>query len=112
MEEQHKRRGNRIELMMKIQVIGSDTAGQQFMDDAHTVVISPYGAMIVLGRGLTPEDEIIVRCMTTKKEAADCMDDRRPFASLIHMRRHGQRRRGDGFARVEFGIEQALTSQP
>ncbi|PYV34444.1 MAG: hypothetical protein DMG22_06100 [Acidobacteria bacterium] len=70
MEEQHKRRGNRIELMMKIQVIGSDTAGQQFMDDAHTVVISPYGAMIVLGRGLTPEDEIIVRCMTTKKEAA------------------------------------------
>jgi len=28
MEEQHKRRGNRIERMMKIQVIVSDTAGK------------------------------------------------------------------------------------
>ena len=70
MEEELRRRSNRIEVMLKIQVIGADTAGQTFMDDAHTVVISPYGAMIVLGRGLTPESEIVVSCLTTKKEAA------------------------------------------
>ena len=70
MEEELRRRSNRIEVMLKIQVIGADTAGQTFMDDAHTVAISPYGAMIVLGRGLTPESEIVVGCLTTKKEAA------------------------------------------
>lgn len=69
MEEKLKRRSDRIELMMRIQVNGNDTAGQQFVDNAHTVVISRYGAMIVLGRGLTPEDEINVSCMATKKEA-------------------------------------------
>jgi PilZ domain-containing protein len=69
-EEKLKRRSNRIELKLKIQVIGNDTAGKQFIDDARTLVISRYGAMIVLGRGLAPEDEIGVRCLETTKEAA------------------------------------------
>lgn len=69
MEEKRERRSNRIQFRMNVQVYGNDTAGHQFLDDAHTTVISRHGAMIVVGRGLTPEDEIGVRCLATKKEA-------------------------------------------
>lgn len=63
------RAGDRIEVELQIEVLGTDCLGTQFFDRTRTLAISRHGAKVRLERGLAPQEEVMVRCLMTGKEA-------------------------------------------
>jgi hypothetical protein len=65
-----QRRSDRISLELPIQVVGTDSRGNEFLEQTRTLILSRYGAKILLRRKLVPEQEVMICCPSTKKEAA------------------------------------------
>ncbi len=63
------RRSDRISISVPIQVQGIDSKGKPFNEKTHTLVISRYGAVIVLARPLASGQEFAIRCIGTGREA-------------------------------------------
>lgn len=63
------RRSDRVALSVPIQVQGTDTEGNTFDERTQTLVISRYGALILLPRTLAPGQQISVRCVGTGRES-------------------------------------------
>jgi PilZ domain-containing protein len=59
-ERPKSRRSDRISIELPIQVVGADAMGQQFIEPAHTLLISRHGALIVVKRRLVPEEEMTI----------------------------------------------------
>lgn len=55
---------------MPIFVLGTDTAGKAFLEDAKTVSVSEHGAAVVLKRALPVNDKIVLRRPKVRREAA------------------------------------------
>lgn len=68
--ESHKRKTDRISIAVPIRVSGVSGSGQKFDLEARTIVLSRDGASIVLKQQLAPAQEIKIRHLPTKKEAA------------------------------------------
>jgi hypothetical protein len=62
------RRSSRIPREIKILLVGSDMEGKVFSETTKTVLLSRYGAGIVSGYKLSPEQELILRRLDTDKE--------------------------------------------
>ncbi len=62
------RRTDRVALVIPIQVRGADNQGNPFDEKTQTLVISRFGALIILSRALTPGQQISVRCIGTGRE--------------------------------------------
>ena len=57
-----RRRSSRINRNLGIQVSGTDVNGKDFVSPAKTLLLSQYGAMILLEHKLAPAQEISVTC--------------------------------------------------
>jgi hypothetical protein len=64
-----RRRSSRIPKQLAILLIGSDIEGRIFSEETKTVVLSRHGAGITSEHKLSAEQEIIVRCVDSGKEA-------------------------------------------
>jgi hypothetical protein len=62
------RRSSRIPREIEILLVGSDMEGKVFSETTKTVLLSRYGAGIVSGYKLSPEQELILRRLDTDKE--------------------------------------------
>jgi hypothetical protein len=62
------RRSSRIPREIKILLVGSDMEGKIFSETTKTVLLSRFGAGIVSGYKLSPEQELILRRLDTDKE--------------------------------------------
>jgi hypothetical protein len=62
------RRSSRIPREIKILLVGSDMEGKVFSETTKTVLLSRFGAGIVSGYKLSPEQELILRRLDTDKE--------------------------------------------
>lgn len=69
MSPQFVRRSCRIPKQLAILLIGSDIEGKVFSEETKTVVLSQHGAGILSSYKLAPEQEVIIRCLDTQKEA-------------------------------------------
>jgi hypothetical protein len=69
MEMKGKRASDRKELEVPIEVSGADCWGRQFVDRTHAEVISRSGGKIGLERKLVSQQEVMVRCVATGREA-------------------------------------------
>ncbi len=69
MENSGIRRSDRVHLELPIQVTGTDNTGRGFVDAGQTLVLSRHGAKIMVGIKLTPDQEVNVRCLRTRKES-------------------------------------------
>jgi len=63
------RRSGRISKAIPILLIGSDSDGIVFSEEAKTVVISEHGAGVISSHKLVPEQELIVRSIESQQEA-------------------------------------------
>jgi len=63
------RRSGRIHKEIAILLIGSDLDGRVFSERSKTVVLSQYGAGIISEYKLSAEQELIIRCVESNKEA-------------------------------------------
>jgi hypothetical protein len=63
------RRSDRVALAIPIRVRGTDSQGQPFDEKSQTLVISRYGALIVLARPLASGQDITIQCIGTGREA-------------------------------------------
>ncbi|HEV2350176.1 MAG TPA: PilZ domain-containing protein [Terriglobia bacterium] len=61
------RRSDRVALSVPIQVQGTDAEGKPFDERTQTLVISRYGALIILPRPLAPGQQLSVRCLGTDR---------------------------------------------
>ncbi len=68
MADQDRRNSDRVSIELHLKVSGSDTAGQSFLDDARTLVVTRHGATIELGRRLAPEQEVTICCTESGRE--------------------------------------------
>lgn len=64
-----RRRSSRIPKQLAIFLIGSDIEGRIFSEETKTVVLSRHGAGITSEHKLSAEQEIIIRCVDSGKEA-------------------------------------------
>ena len=55
------RRSDRVSLTLLLEVSGKDSKGQEFKDSAKTLLISRHGAVVILERELSPDQQIHVR---------------------------------------------------
>jgi hypothetical protein len=62
------RRSSRIPREISVLLVGSDMEGKAFSETTKTVLLSRYGAGIVSGYKLSPEQELILRRLDTDKE--------------------------------------------
>jgi hypothetical protein len=62
------RRSSRIPREIKILLVGSDMEGKVFSETTKTVLLSRFGAGIVSGYKLSPEQELVLRRLDTDKE--------------------------------------------
>jgi hypothetical protein len=62
------RSSDRVALVIQIQIFGSDVEGRAYSEAAHTLEVSRNGALIIVDRNLTPQDEILIRRESTGKE--------------------------------------------
>lgn len=60
---------DRVALAIQIQIFGSDVGGLAFTEDARTLEVSRNGALIIVNRHLTPQEEIMIRRKQSGKEA-------------------------------------------
>jgi hypothetical protein len=63
------RRSSRIPREIEILLVGSDMEGKVFSERTKTVLLSRHGAGIVSEYKLSPEQELILRCVEASKEA-------------------------------------------
>jgi hypothetical protein len=61
MESSNGRRSDRVSLTLLLEASGKDAHGQEFKDSAKTLLISRHGAVLILDRELTPEQQIHLR---------------------------------------------------
>ena len=64
------RRSDRVSIAVPIQVFGTEFTGEAFMEQTQTQLLSRHGAALVLSRKLVPQQQIVVRNMITRREAA------------------------------------------
>jgi hypothetical protein len=69
MDPKQARRSERVSVELPIQVSGSDATGREFYEEARTTVVSRDGAKIRVARKLAPQQELIIRCLETGREA-------------------------------------------
>jgi hypothetical protein len=62
------RRSDRIPIAVPIQAKGTDSQGKPFDEKTRTVVISRFGATILLTRPLASGQELLIRCIGTGQE--------------------------------------------
>lgn len=65
---QKARRSGRVSKEIPILLIGSDSDGRVFTEEARTAVLSQHGAGIVSRHRLIPEQELILRCKGENRE--------------------------------------------
>ena len=65
---EESRRSDRVWTALPLQVSGEDGSGRSFVDEARTMAVSRHGAMILIGRKLFPNQELMVRCVPTNRE--------------------------------------------
>lgn len=63
------RRSDRVALSVPIQVQGTDAEGNPFDERTQTLVISRFGALIIVPRPLAPGQQLSVLCVGTGKES-------------------------------------------
>ncbi len=61
MESPSGRRSDRVSLTLLLEASGKDSKGQEFKDSAKTLLISRHGAVLILERELSPEQQIHLR---------------------------------------------------
>lgn len=64
------RKSDRVSIRLPLQVSGSDVTGRPFLEEGRTIMVSRHGARIKMARSLAPEQEVLVRCLQTGREAA------------------------------------------
>lgn len=69
MDTPKRRRSDRITIQLPIVISGMDVLGENFVDPGRTVVVARFGAKILCGRKLSPELDILIRCMMTGEES-------------------------------------------
>ena len=69
MPPRNVRRSGRIPKAVDILLFGTNANGQIFSEETKTVLLSRHGAGIFSKQKLFPEQEIIIRCVHTNKEA-------------------------------------------
>lgn len=62
------RRSDRVALVVPISVRGIDAQGNPFEDKTQTLVISRFGALIVLPRLVNPGQQLAIKCIGTGRE--------------------------------------------
>ena len=65
-----KRRSDRIELELRIQLSGVDAAGRNFTEQTRTQVVSRHGAQVLSNYTLSPQQSVTLWCYRTGVEAA------------------------------------------
>ncbi len=70
MADAKPRRSDRVSIRLPLQISGSDVTGGPFLEEGRTIMVSRHGARIKLARSLAPEEEIVIRCLQTGREAA------------------------------------------
>jgi len=73
METRTTRRSDRVFLELDIVVTGCDLSGREFVERTQTLVLSRQGAKILSRHQLVPQQEVIIRCLKTSKEAVACV---------------------------------------
>jgi hypothetical protein len=63
-----KRRSDRVELELRIQLGGVDAAGRNFAEQTRTLVVGRHGAKVVSGHILLPQQALTLRCYRTGLE--------------------------------------------
>lgn len=63
------RRSDRVSLELSIEIGGSDARGMAFFEAARTTVVSRHGAKIATRRILSPNQEILISCRDTDRDA-------------------------------------------
>ena len=69
MEKQPVRRSDRILLELDIEITGCDVSGKEFLERTTTLVLSRHGAKILSQYMLVPQQEVVIKCLKTDKEA-------------------------------------------
>lgn len=69
METNTTRRSDRVSLELPLQLSGTDSMGQGYIEEGRTLLLSRHGAKIVLNRKLSPNQELTVRCLSTNSSA-------------------------------------------
>jgi len=69
MNSQGIRRSDRIVLELPLQISGADVNGLGFLEDTQTEVVSRHGARILSRHRMARDQELVVLCLTTGKEA-------------------------------------------
>ncbi|MGA3165075.1 MAG: PilZ domain-containing protein [Terriglobia bacterium] len=73
METRTSRRSDRVFLELDIVVTGCELSGREFVERTQTLVLSRHGAKILSRYQLVPQQEVIIRCVKTDKEAVACV---------------------------------------
>jgi hypothetical protein len=73
METRIPRRSDRVFLELDIVVTGCELSGREFVERTQTLILSLHGAKILSRYQLLPQQEVIVRCLKTGKEAVMCV---------------------------------------
>jgi hypothetical protein len=60
---------DRVAIVIQIQIFGADVEGLAYSEEARTLEVSRNGALILVNRNLTPQEEIMIRRKRTGKEA-------------------------------------------
>ncbi|HEV2349494.1 MAG TPA: PilZ domain-containing protein [Terriglobia bacterium] len=69
METNTIRRSDRVVLELPLQLSGTDSSGQGYLEQGHTLLLSRHGAKLVLNRKLLPNQELSLRCLSTGQAA-------------------------------------------
>jgi hypothetical protein len=69
METNTTRRSDRVSLELPLQLSGTDSLGQGYIEEGRTLLLSRHGAKVVLNRKLQPNQELTVRCVPTNLSA-------------------------------------------
>jgi PilZ domain len=68
MENEGVRRSDRVQMELAVSISGTENDGRGFLEQAKTIVLSRHGAKILISRKLTPDQEVNLRCLRTRKE--------------------------------------------
>jgi hypothetical protein len=63
------RSSDRVVIAIRIRIFGSDVAGRAYIEETRTLDVSRNGALIIVGRNLIPQEEIVLHVEATGKES-------------------------------------------
>lgn len=69
MAETATRRSDRVSMAIPLETLGTDVSGEYFVQRAATVILSRYGAAILVNRRLAPTQEMVIRHLEANREA-------------------------------------------